>query len=96
MAAEKEYLDAIKVRECMSTDGWKIIRQIFDEQIKSLDTVKGIATIRDLQGRLTALRALKTFLGQIDAITEAVSMGQSNVPKVPEDALYKIMRKEAL
>ena len=88
---EKALEEARKVRETMKTEGWKIIEKIFDEGVESLDSLRGITTMKEVLGRQDASRILRKFMGSLTDIVDKV--GEAERRMLPdEESIYKIMK----
>ena len=91
---EKALDDARKVRETLKTEGWKIIKTIFDESVDVMDSVTGVGTLKELQARQLAIKTLRRFLGSVQAIVDKVDEVEKQV--LPdEDSIVKMMRGES-
>lgn len=81
---------ADEVREMMATPGWKITRQILEENIAVLDSLEGVTTLRDVSARQQALKVLRTFLRDLDAIKDAWVMATSKPTSKLKPTIFRI------
>lgn len=73
----QEEIKAFRIKETVETEGWKIIRQIFEEQVKGLDTLKGLESYKQVESRRMAKGALEEFISTLDTIVMNVTLMQA-------------------
>lgn len=62
---------ADQLRETMQSDGWKWIRQIIEDNIKSMNDIDGVKSFKELQAKQYSSKVLKSFLADLDGILQA-------------------------
>lgn len=84
---------AASIRETMQTDGWRLMRKILEEQIAMLDTIKGVTSLKDLQARQHAHKALSGYLNELDAIlgAEAGYVNEKTMRRV-QDPIFRVVQ----
>lgn len=84
---------AASVRDAMQSDGWKVMRKILEDQVAGMDTLKGIASLKELQAKQMAHRALTTFLADLDAIRDATDsyVAEKAVRKIT-DPIFRVVQ----
>lgn len=88
---ERALEDARKVRETMKTEGWKIIEKILQEGIQTLDSLRGVESMKEVIGRQHAGRILQKFLASLTDIVQRV--GEAETRLLPsEESIYRIMK----
>lgn len=88
---ERALEEARKVRETMQTEGWKIIEKICWEGVESLDSLKGVTSMKEVLGRQYAGNILRKFLTSLTNIVNQVGEAEKRILPL-EDAIYKIKR----
>lgn len=69
MEGELTREEAIKVVECIKSDGWRVIRdKILEPMVNRLNTVKGLSTLRELNAQQKCLKFAEEFLNTTDDI----------------------------
>lgn len=63
--------DANRIAETMQSGGWPLVREILEDQIKRLSSIDGITSLKELQAKQFAKKALTNFLADLDTIRSA-------------------------
>jgi len=93
MHEEAEALAAAqRITETMNSDGWKLVRQIFEDQITVLSKIDGIASLKELQARQMAVRGMTNFLNDLDTIaSHKGAFVQTQALKKVRDPIFKVL-----
>ena len=66
--SEAELL-AYRISELQGTEVWSDLKTLFSEKVASLNTLEGIKTLKELDGRREAIKILNNFWGTLELLS---------------------------
>ena len=93
----QETIDAInqakKIEATVATDGWAILRKMLEDQVLTMQNIEKIGTLKELQAKQAAVKALRGFLQDVDAICHAkLDFERENVIKKMRDPILRVLK----
>lgn len=83
---------ATRITETMQTEGWSLIRRILEEQVIGMEKIENIASLKELQAKQAAVRVIKNFLIDLDAIKNAKEGYRHQAVQKVRDPIFKLIK----
>jgi hypothetical protein len=94
---DQETIEAIaqasKIETTVATEGWQLLRKMIEDQVLELQSIDKIQTLKELQARQVAVKALRGFLQDVDAIcTAKLDYEKGNAVKKLRDPILRVLK----
>lgn len=76
------------IKETIETEGWKIIEKMYFEMVESLDTIRGVESVKDILARKHAIKILEGWINYVISLANNPVPSAKNINK----PIYKVVK----